>query len=191
MIKNIQYKNKNLQIYTSFINDEIRLFIISVFKENYDANIEYFEDYFLVLKDDNNNILSVLGFKYYSYQNFLVEKYLNKNIYEIIGYHIDAKKILEIGNLSSIDSDGYGSLLIFNSIEYILNTNADVAFITATKRVKNILKKYNIIFSVLGDANKESLPSSSHWGKYYEQKTELIQIDLIQTRNNLLLEEIA
>ena len=146
MIKSIVFKNKTYTITRSVLTAEIKDFIKNVFKTKYNANINYFEESFLVLRNQENQILSVLGLRDYTNKNFLIESYLQKNIQEIIGKNIDPKKILEIGNLSSIEPEGFGSLLIFNSIDYILNTNADYAFITATNRVRNILKKYKVDF---------------------------------------------
>tara|TARA_Y100000588_G_scaffold221434_1_gene235294 strand:- start:25560 stop:26135 length:576 start_codon:yes stop_codon:yes gene_type:complete len=185
MIKSIVFKNKTYTITRSVLTAEIKDFIKNVFKTKYNANINYFEESFLVLRNQENQILSVLGLRDYTNKNFLIESYLQKNIQEIIGKNIDPKKILEIGNLSSIEPEGFGSLLIFNSMDYILNTNADYAFITATNRVRNILKKYKIIFEVICPANKNNLENYEQWGNYYEQETNLMKIDLIKTRENL------
>lgn len=185
MIKSISYKNKTYTITKSILTEEIKDFIKNVFKMKYNADINYFEESFLVLRNQDNLILSVLGLRDYTNKNFLIESYLKKDMKKIIGVNFNPKKILEIGNLSSIEPEGFGSLLIFNSIDYILNTKADYAFITATNRVRNILKKYKIIFEVICPADKNNLENHEQWGNYYDQETNLMKIDLIKTRQTL------
>lgn len=186
-------KKHNDSLYSYFINTEylilmnpvnfkIKNFVKNVFKEVYNADINYFQKHFMYIEDKDSNILSAVGFKTYQEDSFLVEKYTGKNVYELIDSKSEPNKIIEIGNLGTKHL-GLGAILIHHLIHYFAeNTNIEWAFFTGTQKVINLLKRNQIDFSIIGEADKNKIENFNNWGTYYDQKTFLIQVNFIKNR---------
>lgn len=186
-------KKYDNSLYSYFINTEylilmnpvnlkIQTFVKNVFKEVYNADINYFQKHFMYIEDNKLNILAAVGFKTYLEDSFLVEKYTGKNVYELIDNKSDPNKIIEIGNLGTIHL-GLGAILIQHLIHYFAeNTNIEWAFFTGTQKVINLLKRNQIDFSIIGEADKNKIENFNNWGSYYEQQTFLIKVNFINNR---------
>lgn len=165
------------------VNFKIKNFVKDVFKQVYNADINYFQKHFMYIEDKYSNILAAVGFKTYLEDSFLVEKYTNKSVYDLIGQHSDANKIIEIGNLGTTHL-GLGAILIQHLIYYFAeHTDIEWAFFTGTQKVINLLKRNYIEFSIIGEADKNKIDNFNQWGSYYDQKTFLIQVNFIKNRS--------
>ncbi len=186
-------KKHNNSLYSYFINTEylilmnpvnqkITNFVKNVFKEVYNADINYFQKHFMYIEDKKLNILAAVGFKTYLEDSFLVEKYTGKTVYDLINSQSDPNKIIEIGNLGTTHL-GLGAILIQHLIHYFAeHTDIEWAFFTGTQKVINLLKRNQIDFSIIGEADKNKIENFNNWGTYYDQKTFLIQVNFIKNR---------
>jgi len=132
----------------------------------------HFLDHLLVVAADPDEPLAVLGIDAPRDRPFLHESYLDAPIEDLIGERTgerpDRSKIIELGNLVSVDSAA-ATLLMLLSVSWFAGLGATWAGFTATRTVRLRLRALGVPLFDLGVADPARLgPEAAQWGNYYE-----------------------
>ncbi|MDO4641050.1 MAG: thermostable hemolysin [Neisseria sp.] len=190
------YKNSNkgsplAQIDIIFNHEElaedVRKYIIDIYKKNYDATIYPNPDVFIAYKDRiTGDLLACTGISFrHSLKQLFSESYLNAPLSEVIlkktNCMIDEENIIEVGSLASNNPSAVGNMLhILPFLLWFMGYEAVI--FTATSRLSKILAFYRIPFSILATASIECIPEEERklWGSYYDQSPKTVVVLLEQ-----------
>lgn len=163
------------------------------YKKSYDAEIFPEPDlFFLLSKNDGHPKGACCGITF-GVSKLFSEQYLDESICKIIeginGYKSSRKEIVELGSLISYNGQESAFYLLNRMPKLLSFLDLDIRFvlITATSKVRKILKALGMNFYILSEATIDKIDSGNQrWGRYYDNDpvTCIIDIKNYEVRND-------
>lgn len=141
-------------------------FIIDVYNRSYGAKIGVHYPILMSVRDEQNNILAALGFRYADHAPLFLEQYLSQPVEKIL--KTARHDIVEIGNLAS--AGGGASLFLFAALSaYLKHRGTRYAVITGTSFIEKRLRSLGLRPRRLASADPACLlQKDEDWGTYYD-----------------------
>jgi len=140
-------------------------FIRCTYAQSYGACIGVDWPVLMSVRDEDDNLLAALGFRYASDEPLFLEQYLDEPIESSL--LTPRYRIVEIGNLAS--SGRGGSVFLFTALAaYLHHQGAIYAVATGTQTMEKRLRYMGLSLRRLGLADPARLKASATcWGSYY------------------------
>lgn len=171
---------------------EVEQFIWDVFHQAYGARIKRFKPCLMSLRDHDNKLAAVCGFRNATLEPLFMETYLDQPVEAVIAERTGSPArrgdIVEVGNFS-VAMPGVARHLIAAIFDQLHATSKQWAVFTVVPTVHNALVNMGLQPIVLGDADISRLPAEDQadWGSYYEQKPKIMTLHRIDPRNKTRL----
>lgn len=175
---------------------EVEQFIRDVFYQAYGARIKRFKPCLMSLRDHDNRLVAVCGFRNATLEPLFMETYLDQPVETVIaertGSPVRRGDIVEVGNFS-VAMPGVARYLIAAIFDQLHATSKQWAVFTVVPAVYNALVNMGLQPIVLGDADKSRLPAEDQadWGSYYAQKPKIMTLQRVDQRNKTRLSGIC
>ncbi|GFZ80048.1 hypothetical protein GCM10011403_23950 [Pseudohongiella nitratireducens] len=162
----------NITRFNSVERERVEHFIKDIYREKYSANIQVDYPILMSVRNEYDEILAAVGFRFANNHRLFLEQYLESPIE--FALNSQRKKIVEIGNLASAGKGA--SVFLFAALASFLNYNGiNYAAITGTDYLHRYFVKIGLKPTHLADADVSSLlEGSENWGTYYEQKPRVL-----------------
>jgi hypothetical protein len=154
-------------------------FVSACFKQHYGAEIVHYMPLLMSLRDQQQRLTAVLGFRHAGCEPLFLENYLDQPVEQLLSAKlkmpVDRNRLVEVGNLA-VASAGGGRELITALTAYLSTTTAEWALFTIGPILYNAFTRLGLELIELADARIESLPLEEQacWGSYYEQRPKVM-----------------
>lgn len=140
-------------------------FIKAIYKQSYRADINITYPVLMSVRNDDNDILAAVGFRYAQAEPLFLEEYIREPIENILG--CERSEIVEIGNLASAGKGA--SIFLFAALaSYLHNKDIRFATVTGTDYLHRSFENMGLKPRKICDANIAALPADGQqWGTYY------------------------
>jgi hypothetical protein len=140
-------------------------FIKGIYKNYYGAEIQIDYPILMSVRNENNDILGAVGFRYAESDPLFLEQYIGRDIDAVLG--CSRSDIAEIGNLASAGKGA--SIFLFSALSaYLHNKNIKYAALTGTDFLHKYFERVGLSPRKICDANHQSLINDDQdWGSYY------------------------
>ncbi len=141
-------------------------FIKTIYKEHYGADIQVEYPVLMSVRDQDDNILAAVGFRYADKEPLFLEQYTKHAIDQILS--CERQDVVEVGNLASAGQGA--SVFLFAALASYLNSkNIRFATITGTDYLHSYFSRIGLQPRKLCDADIASVTSDGQsWGSYYD-----------------------
>lgn len=145
----------------------VEAFIQAIYQEKYHASISVDYPALMSVRNENDEILATVGFRFAEQHPLFLEQYLDNPIEQTL--HCQRKEIVEIGNLASAGKGA--SVFLFAALASYLDFHGiSFAAITGTRYLHQYFVKIGLDPIHLADADISSLSEErGNWGSYYDQ----------------------
>lgn len=163
----------------------VERFIEDKFREAYGAVITRHYPILMSVRDEEDNILGALGFRYAKDEPLFLEQYLPVPVQEaharVTGEILPRAAFVESGNLASLGNGA--SIFLFTAMHaYLLQHGFSTISVTATDFLHRYFLTLGLRPNVLGPADQSLLPDGgASWGNYYEANPRVITGDIQDT----------
>jgi hypothetical protein len=152
--------------------DDLERFVRDVFASRHGARVCSFMPSLLAMRNDNNAICSVAGFRCAADQDLFLERYLDEPIECAIasscGQPVDRSQIVEVGNLAGRNCRS-AMRLVLDLPRILLDRGHRWMVFTATDTVRGILASYQAPLLDLAAATaSRAHGTGDEWGRYYD-----------------------
>lgn len=174
-------------------------FVARQYRRSFDASIHTHFNCHLALTDrksfsSGKGILATAGIHHAAEGRLFSENYLDEPVEALsarmFGRDISRNKIIEIGNLSSINIRNMKMhlYLLFN---YINENKYEYVVVTATKSLMIYLRYFGIGYKYLSAAEPDRLgPDAEKWGNYYRKQPSVLIGSVQEAAVNLKCSEM-
>jgi hypothetical protein len=174
--------------YDSADRDEIERFIIDIFHHTYGADIKRFKPYLMSLRDQDDKLIAVCGLHSAATERLFLESFLDQPIEAVLSVHtgfpVKRGDIVEIDNFSVAEL-GMSRHLVTAINDQLYFTSKQWAVLTATPALRDVFIDLGLNPEILADTDMNLLTSEDRlaWGKYFEQKPQIMAIRRTERRN--------
>lgn len=150
----------------------VEMFIKNIYKHSYKADIRVDYPVLMSVRNDENDILATVGFRYAEHEPLFLEQYTKEPIENCL--KTNRNKIVEIGNLASAGQGA--SIFLFAALASYLNYQ-DIKFasITGTDFLHSYFKRIGLNPQKICDADISSINQSNQsWGTYYDTQPRVL-----------------
>jgi Thermostable hemolysin len=163
-------------------------FISQNFYESYGAIVNYFSQVLVFCNNQDNRLIAAFGITHLANRRAYLESYLSnpieKEIAAFTGKSVKRREIFELGNLAAI-YPGATRKLIQRMAFDLYGFGARWVVFTANTLVINAFQRLGLNPISLKEANPNLLPDrGSNWGSYYEDKPQVMFIEVPQPEHN-------
>ncbi|MGN7438745.1 MAG: thermostable hemolysin [Alcanivorax sp.] len=150
----------------------VEAFIQDIYKNSYEAEILVDYPILMSVRNDENDILAAVGFRYAGHEPLFLEQYTKKPIENCL--ETKRNKIVEIGNLASAGQGA--SIFLFAALASYLNyQKIEFAAITGTDFLHRYFKRIGLNPQKICDADISSINQSGQsWGSYYDTQPRVL-----------------
>jgi hypothetical protein len=154
-------------------------FVSACYKHHYGADIQHFLPLLMTLRDQQEDLLAVLGFCHVDQNSLFLENYLSHPVEQILAAKlkqpVDRTRLVEVGNLA-VAAAGGGHWLITALTAYLSTTGSEWALFTIGPVLINTFKRMGLQLIELGEAKPDCLPveERGRWGSYYDQRPKVM-----------------
>lgn len=150
---------------------ELERFIAGRFRTVYGASISHFCAHLLGLCDASGIWRAAAGYTPASSGALFLEQYLDAPIEEALSQAVNQSvprgRIVEVGNLAAVPP-GFARSFVPAFGRYLLERDYDWVVFTATRQVRNLLRRLCFKSYALAPARRTRLPDGGvAWGSYY------------------------
>jgi hypothetical protein len=140
-------------------------FIKTIYKNYYGAEIQIDYPILMSVRNEDDDILCAVGFRYAENDPLFLEQYLGRDIDVLLG--CQRHEIAEIGNLASAGNGA--SIFLFSALAaYLHNKNIKHAALTGTDFLHKYFERVGLEPRKLCDAHQKFLINDDQdWGSYY------------------------
>jgi len=173
---------------------QVEQFIAQRFLDMHGARISSFMPLLIALLSEGGEILAAVGIRSAASEALFLEHYLDTSVEQAISsnsgraiFSPDRDRIVEIGNLASIDR--HASRKLFKVLAGLLQAeNFEWAVFTGCSSLHRMFKTMGIETIGLGRALQSRLPVDQQtWGGYYEDNPQVVAGKV--SRGSILLEQ--
>jgi hypothetical protein len=163
------------------LRGQVEQFIAQRFLDMHAARISSFMPLLLALLSEDGKILAAVGIRSAASEALFLEHYLDTSVEQAISsnagleiFSPDRDRIVEIGNLASIDR--HASRKLFKVLAGLLQAeNFEWAVFTGCSSLQRMFKTMGIETIGLGRALQSRLPVDQQtWGGYYEDNPQVV-----------------
>ncbi len=150
----------------------VEAFIQGIYKNSYGAEIRVDYPILMSVRNDENDILAAVGFRYAGHEPLFLEQYTKRPIENCLKTERD--KIVEIGNLASAGQGA--SIFLFAALASYLNyQKIEFAAITGTDFLHRYFKRIGLNPQKICDADISSINQvGQSWGSYYDTQPRVL-----------------
>lgn len=157
-------------------------FVADVYAHAYHADVDEFPPLLAGITDPNDATVGVIGARPAADGPLFLEQYLDAPIecYVSAGLAIPTPRarIAEVGSLAST-TPGFGKALMSSLAKYLDGAGFDVVVFTATRQLRNSIRKWNATTFDFGPANGDRLGHDrERWGAYYDTDPHVLAVHL-------------
>lgn len=147
--------------------ERVEAFIKQIYQEKYHATINVDYPVLMSVRNEEDEILAAVGFRFADQHPLFLEQYLKAGIEQCL--HCKRSEIVEIGNLASAGKGA--SVFLFAALASYLDFHGiSFAAITGTNYLHRYFVKIGLAPVQLAEADVSSLTEGQNdWGCYYEQ----------------------
>ena len=151
---------------------QVEDFIHSIYKKRYNATIDVRYPTLMSVRNNENEILAAVGFRYADKENLFLEQYTAKPIDTILD--CNRAEVVEIGNLASAGQGA--SIFLFAALaSYLNNKNIRFAAITGTDFLHRFFESTGLQPQKICDATLSALQEGGqNWGSYYDTEPRVL-----------------
>lgn len=150
----------------------VESFIKDIYKRSYNADITVNYPVLMSVRNNEDEILAAVGFRYAESETLFLEHYTPNPIEE----HLGCKRgnIVEIGNLASAGQGA--SVFLFAALaSYLDYKNIEFAAITGTDYLHRYFKRIGLNPSKICDADIDAVANEGQcWGSYYDTQPRVL-----------------
>ncbi len=147
-------------------------FIKAIYKQSYNADICVDYPILMSVRNEDDDILAAVGFRYAEKEKLFLENYTGKPIDNIL--ECPRSEIVEIGNLASA-GQGASGFLFAALASYLNNKNIGYAAITGTDFLHRYFEKIGLKPRKLCDADIAAAQEDGQsWGSYYDTQPRVL-----------------
>lgn len=152
--------------------DRVEQFIKGIYQQKYHATISVNYPVLMSVRNDNNEILAAVGFRFAKQQTLFLEQYLDRPVEACLPSQ--RSEIVEIGNLASAGKGA--SIFLFAALASYLDFHGiSYAVITGTNYLHHYFDKIGLNPVQLAEADISFLTEGHEdWGSYYDQKPRVL-----------------
>jgi len=161
---------------------QLEQFVADVYAHAYRAELNEFPPMLAAITDPNDRPVGVIGARPAAEGPLFLEQYLDAPIECFVSARlatpIPRARIAEVGSLAST-TPGFGKALMSSLAAYLDGAGFDVAVFTATRQLRNSIRKWNATTFDFGPANGDRLGEDrAHWGAYYDTDPHVLAVHL-------------
>ncbi len=147
-------------------------FIKAIYKQSYNADISVDYPVLMSVRNEDNDILAAVGFRYADKARLFLENYTSAPIDTIL--ECPRHEIVEIGNLASA-GQGASAFLFAALASYLDNKNIRYAAITGTDFLHRYFERAGLKPRKICDADIAAVQEDGQsWGSYYDTKPRVL-----------------
>ncbi len=157
--------------------------------KSYGANINPSPDYYLIVENDDNNILSCAGVCFATEQKLFSENYLEEPCHTLISKlerrTVDRSSVAEIGSVASVHPIAGRTLFeMLSIVAWCMGANYLIC--TSNPRSIKVMSQCNVLFVPICKANINHAPKKTgvEWGSYYQSEPTTGYINLRNMQNH-------
>lgn len=147
-------------------------FIKAIYKQSYNADIEIDYPILMSVRNEDNDILAAVGFRYAKDEPLFLEHYTKQPIEQVLnaGRH----EIVEIGNLASA-GQGASAFLFAALASYLNSKDISYAAITGTDFLHRYFERSGLKPRKICDADIKAVQDDTqNWGSYYDTQPRVL-----------------
>lgn len=153
---------------------DVEQYVATRYQDAFNANIVEFMPTFIAIYNEQQEILSVCGYRVASQESLFLEQYLHQPADQLMttsfDKNIDRSKLIEFGQLASF-SHGLSPMHFMLMAQCLVDQGFEWCIFTATDPLYVMMRRLGLQMQVLSDANQEEIADAeSTWGTYYHQK---------------------
>jgi hypothetical protein len=154
---------------------QLEQFVADVYAHAYRAELNEFPPMLAAITDPNDRPVGVIGARPAAEGPLFLEQYLDAPIECFVSARlatpIPRARIAEVGSLAST-TPGFGKALMSSLAAYLDGAGFDVAVFTATRQLRNSIRKWNATTFDFGPANGDRLGEDrAHWGRVLRHRS--------------------
>lgn len=154
------------------LRQEVEQYVASRYLLAFDAHIKEFMPTFLGIYSEQNELLSVCGYRIASQEPLFLEQYLTRPAEQIMSQQFSQpvvrSTLIEFGQLASF-SKGISPWHFLLMAKHLIEKNFEWCIFTATDPLYAMMVQLGLKPSVLGNADQQSIASAqTTWGTYYQ-----------------------
>ena len=152
--------------------ERVEDFIKAIYKQSYNADITVDYPVLMSVRNEDNDILAAVGFRYAKDEPLFLERYTGKSIEKFL--NCNRSEIVEIGNLASAGQGA--SVFLFAALaSYLNNKGIRYAAITGTDFLHRYFERTGLKPHKICDADISAAGSDSqNWGTYYDTQPRVL-----------------
>ena len=156
----------------------VERFIERTYRRHYESVVTRHYPTLLSVHGRQGQVLAAVGLRSAGDEPLFLEHYLSQPIEtavsEATGSLIERRRIVEIGNLSSV-GNGASIFLFVGLAAYLQQQGLSYAVVTSTAALRRSLETIGIQFTELAQADAAALPDrGASWGRYYTRDPRVI-----------------
>lgn len=161
---------------------ELERFVTDVYAHAYHADLHEFPPLLAAITDSNDAPVGVIGARPAAAETLFLEQYLDAPVECFVSASlrmpVPRQRIAEVGSLAST-TPGFGKALMSSLAAYLDGAGFDVVVFTATRQLRNSIRKWNATTFDFGPASGERLgEDKARWGAYYDTDPHVLAVDL-------------
>lgn len=161
---------------------QLERFVADVYSHAYRADVHEFPPLLAAITDRNDAPVGVIGARPAVEGPLFLEQYLDAPIECFVsaslGSPMPRTRIAEVGSLAST-TPGFGKALMSSLAAYLDGAGFDVAVFTATRQLRNSIRKWNATTYDFGPACGDRLGADrALWGAYYDTDPHVLAVHL-------------
>ena len=160
------------------------------YQEAFFAKLKQFMPAYLTLID-NDNIISVCGFRIAKDEPLFLEQYLEDDAHKLVSsvFNCDVKRsnLVEFGHLASF-AKGMSPLHFYLIAEMLVELGFEWCIFTATDPLHAMMTRLGLEPQIIAHADQNKVPDAqSTWGSYYEHQPRVLAGNLLKGLERLQL----
>ena len=165
------YDRRAMNVLIADARAEIERFIAERFRNAYGAQVSHFCAHLLGARSATGAWQAAAGYTPAGNGALYLEHYLDRPIEavlsNVLGERIQRERVVEVGNLVAA-AGGCGRSFLPALGQHLVTLQHRWVVFTATREVRNLLRRLSFPVHVLGPARPERLPDrGAAWGSYY------------------------
>lgn len=152
--------------------ERVEDFIKAIYKQSYNADIMIDYPILMSVRNEDDDILAAVGFRYAYREPLFLENYTSKPIDSIL--ECPRSEIVEIGNLASA-GQGASAFLFAALASYLDNKDISYAAITGTDFLHRYFERIGLKPQKICDADIAAVQEEGqNWGSYYDTQPRVL-----------------
>jgi hypothetical protein len=165
------YDRRAMNVLIADTRAELERFIAERFRKTYGAQVSHFCAHLLGARDEAGALRAAAGYTPAGAGALYLEHYLDRPVEAMLaavtGERVPRARIVEVGNLVAAPG-GCGRSFLPALAHHLTARRHQWVVFTATREVRNLLRRLSFPVHLLAPANPERLPDGgAAWGSYY------------------------